>query len=537
MLVTNFGRSGSRSSHGAGVDRMKTTKSRTPYVACLALLLALVSAAAEAKWLELQTSDFRIVSATDQSRTLKIAQGIEVWQASVAKVLPRADMHPHVPVTLLLLPANLYHQYSGLPATVGGAAIPLPSAAFIIVNADTWDKASSTVFHEIAHILLHQISRDTSLPVWYDEGYADFLSTVEPMAGGLAKVGMPPPQRVATLLGMLPWMPIKDVLMMTRANPNYTSERMGATFYAESWLLIHYSVFGNQERRRQIDLYRALLDKNVAPDQAFEAAFPNDNGELEKEIKAYRRSNSWLYAKVGPITVPPLATDRVREIAKVDGINEIGAWQLANRSVLNSRRLALLVDNAKGQPAQSVAALQLAKAHLFRDETEPAMKMADAGCDAPLASVRIANLCGDLYAISAARLPVKTENLAAKEDALIRKARAAYESALAIDSTNVESLLAAAATFKTLEGDYTPVRSGLERALERDPTNPEIAYQLATLYRDSDLARTRLLLQQSLANTLDFDYTNRVQGFLDSVEKALAGQSSAEMSSGNATAH
>jgi tetratricopeptide (TPR) repeat protein len=218
----------------------------------------------------------------------------------------------------------------------------------------------------------------------------------------------------------------------------------------------------------------------------------------------------------------------------VDGINEIGAWQLANRYTLDEPRLALLVDNAKGQPAQSVAALQVAKARLFRDEEDQALAMANAGCVAPIPSVRIANLCGSIYAIHAARLPVKTENLEAKENELTHKARAAYERALEIDGSNVESLLAASSTYRTLEGDYAKVRSGLESALDRDPTNPEIAYQLATLYRESDLKKTKLLLERSLANALDFDATERVQGFLHRVEEAIASQAGDEAASGAA---
>jgi hypothetical protein len=503
---------------------MLNTQSRKAYVVCASLLLGLCAATGQAKWYELQTPDFRIVSATDEGRTLKIAQSIEVWQASASKVLPRADLHPHVPVTILLLPRDMFSKYSGMPATVGGAARPGPGAAFIVVNADVWDHASSTVLHEISHLVLNQISTDVALPVWYDEGFADFLSTIKPLGNGKARVGAVPPERLAVLLGMSPWMPIKDVLTMSRVNPHYVSERLGGQFYAESWLLIHYSVLANPLRGKQINLYRDLLEKGVDVEHAFDAAFPNDNGALEKELMGYRRSQYFQYANVGPVEVPPLATDRIHEISKVDGINEIGAWQLANRFSLSPAQLDLLKHNAKGQPAQSVARLQIAKSYIFLEQPEPALAMADQGCATPMVSIRVAILCGDVYALHAAALPVKTPNLEQREEELTRKARGFYERALEIDANNIESLLAAARTYQQYSGDNTQVRAGLERVFARDSHNAEVAYQLAGLYQNTDLKKAKTYLEHSLANTVDFDSSQRVREVLSSVEKALADQ-------------
>lgn len=145
--------------------------------------------------------------------------------------------------------------------------------------------------HEYMHYLVRALSGQ-NYPRWYDEGIAEFFSTLEVKRGRLL-VGAIPELR-ASWLQSGPWsrgglLPLEDVLdfdVTQSSDDNYI-----ARHYASSWLLTHYLNLGHlngfPNRIAQMNNYLHLVGKGKTSEQAFAEAFDVTLEEMTDEIKQY----------------------------------------------------------------------------------------------------------------------------------------------------------------------------------------------------------------------------------------------------------
>ncbi|AFU98727.1 hypothetical protein [Simiduia agarivorans] len=145
--------------------------------------------------------------------------------------------------------------------------------------------------HEYMHYLVRALSGQ-NYPRWYDEGIAEFFSTLEVKRGKLL-VGAIPEIR-ASWLQSGPWsrgglLPLEDVLdfdVTQSSSDNYI-----ARHYASSWLLTHYLNLGHlngfPNRIGQMSNYLHLVGKGKTSEQAFAEAFDVTLEQMTDEIKQY----------------------------------------------------------------------------------------------------------------------------------------------------------------------------------------------------------------------------------------------------------
>jgi hypothetical protein len=490
-------------------------------VACIALLAAqLPTMARAASWHQAQTADFHVISAVGLKQTRGIIEDVELFQAAMQKALTGKDIHPKLPATIFLLDNALWNRYVPLQRGVAGVVFVHPSAIHIVVNADTWLAAAPIVYHELTHVILQQNARGLRLPVWYSEGYADFFSTIKKKHESI-ELGLAPWWRWVDLK-MQPWMPLRQVLDMSRSSPEYKKERLAATFYAASWLMIHYGVFQNPERGKQIERYRLLLSSGFSQQSAFEQAFPGDAGEFESELKSYAHQTKFKYYTLKGSDIAPAQAAAIVPMAEPAALDELAGWMLA-ADFTSDEQLKLVQKLAADAAPSSVAALQLAAFHAHRREHDRAQVLVEKGCGPRLANLRIAMLCGDVY-LDRAR-DGNEELTSERRAALVLDARRYYEAVLQSQPDNIEGLLSMAYTaeFAPLAGDQ--VREGLERIWQRSIRNSEIAYAIATLYGDGDLGQCKLYLEQAMFMAEDQEMERRMLSVLQSVEAQIANRS------------
>jgi len=132
--------------------------------------------------------------------------------------------------------------YQGQPAHlaaffVRGTDENLIATALAGVTADALDN----VYHEYAHLLLRRNAR--IWPMWMNEGMADIYSTFQ-LQGTHATVGLPRSSYLR-LLAHEPMMPLRELLEVTHDSPAYNERERQGVFYAQSWLLTHYLMLGD----------------------------------------------------------------------------------------------------------------------------------------------------------------------------------------------------------------------------------------------------------------------------------------------------
>lgn len=461
--------------------------------ACLAALI-LASASANAAWHAIDAAPIRIVSELPAKQSQKILRDLAVYQATVAHLLQSIDTRFKVPMTILVLSHDSWKRY--VPEGQGkvGLVFTHPGRVHMVIDGPAWSRQSQVLFHELSHVILHQNSAGRELPVWYDEGYAELLSTIR-SAGGKVKFGEVPVWRWVSLQ-QNPWMPLQTLLGVSHDSPEYNKERLATSFYAGAWLILHYATFGeNRQRGQQIEEYRQHLTAGDTPAAAFAKAFPNDLGAFEKELREYSRRKAF---RVADVTVP-LADDVQHEavqISEAEAFGTIAQWRLATSRAEDSD-LALFRKWASTAKPDSVPTLQLGAVHALRKEQEAALAVARTGCSASDLSYDVARACGHLYFLLALN---RYDCRCSESKALAEQARDYYIQVLKESPDDVEALLYAGTASIWAERRDRVAREGLERAWQdRKVRNEEIAYTLAHLYARHDWPTAKRYLELALA--------------------------------------
>src|SRR5262249_29193024 len=132
------------------------------------------------------------------------------------------------------------------------------------------ERSNSVIYHEF----VHQLTKDATqrLPVWVNEGLAEFYSTAE-NTGKSANLGKLIGYHIQ-LLQQKPLIPLETFLLVDSKSPYYNEKSKQGIFYAQSWALVHYLMAGNQGRRRgQLAKYLTLLADGKPLQESFETAF------------------------------------------------------------------------------------------------------------------------------------------------------------------------------------------------------------------------------------------------------------------------
>ena len=102
------------------------------------------------------------------------------------------------------------------------------------------------IFHEYAHLLFRR--NDQLWPLWLKEGMAEIYSTFE-TEGRNARIASPILHHLQTLENH-PLMPLAELFSVNRDSDQYNERERQGMFYAESWLLTHFLMAGDNDKYR-----------------------------------------------------------------------------------------------------------------------------------------------------------------------------------------------------------------------------------------------------------------------------------------------
>ena len=181
------------------------------------------------------------------------------------------------------------------------------------------------VFHEYVHLVLNHSS--SRMPIWFEEGLAEFYSTLKFESNRL-RVGGVIPVHVATLANQK-WLTASQLAALTKSSPYYNEEGRTAVFYAQSWALVHM-LHTSPAWRDGLERYVDLLAETVEPDRAFRQAFGRTLAgalaDLEDVIRTRRfpvAEGPWEPREVAPPIIEAVA-EAVAEMARAELFHATG---------------------------------------------------------------------------------------------------------------------------------------------------------------------------------------------------------------------
>jgi len=473
----------------------------------LALLavLATLPLLAHAKWTEVSSRHFVMLSEDEPEQLRVLAENLERLDQAIRRVsqLPDPEVARERRVTIYVVNRNSVETLAGR----GSVGIYLGRASGSIAVALHDSKSSNRpLFHEYAHHVL-QSSYPIASPFWHTEGSAEFFATAAVRTDGSVEVGLPLLERTFEL-GQLQYLSLPPLLETSdarlRAQPSLS--------YARSWLVVHYLTF-DPARRGQLERYLKSLELGVGSTDAARGAF-GDLAELDRNLKSYARE------PFKQLTVPSSAiqvgTINLRELSA--GEQAVMPYRMRSRVGVDEQQaqeLLLLIRKAAAPfPSDAIAQAALAEAEFDGSNYAAAEVAADRA------------IAADPKLVDAYLYKGRAQIAAARRAGIIDRQRWTqvrqwFMTASRIDPEDPEPLVLLYLTFAASGQEPTEnVVAGLYRARELAPQDHNLPVLAAYQYlADGKAEQARRMLTLVASDPHTGEIATRIGAVLEKLEQ------------------
>jgi len=264
--------------------------------ACI-LACALVCSAGEAKWIEISSPNFTVISDASTNQARRVAKKLEQFRSVFQSAFPKLSTDMGSPLIVFAarnktsLKALIPNARMGKEdAITAGVFMAGPERKFVVLRADIpGDQGYHVIYHEYIHLLMNLNFH--SLPLWLSEGLAELFAYTTVSDGG-SQLGQASPAFLQTLKTSS-LIPLTTLMSVTHDSPYYTQQDKVNLFYAQSWALVHYLMLSEKQKHLpQLNEFLYLIENGVSDREAGERAFGN-LGVLQRNLEKYIRLHSY----------------------------------------------------------------------------------------------------------------------------------------------------------------------------------------------------------------------------------------------------
>jgi hypothetical protein len=260
-------------------------------------------------WQRIRMDGFTVMGTTGAKNLRQVAIGIAAFTSALTIHFPHVRVSGQVPTFVVVLKDfEAYRRFQPRDSrgrrvdSIAGYLESAADANYLVFPYERGEAGSSLVYHEFTHYVIRQ-NVQTEVPLWLEEGLAEFYATFRPDFRDASLLGAAPPERIRTLR-QEPYVALRQVVS-TRAIGQVLRSPRSSVFYAEAWALVHYITMERQNSvQAPFDVYLTTLAETGSQDEAFKAAFGVDVDDMDRELQSYVRYFSFRTAVV-PRTAPP----------------------------------------------------------------------------------------------------------------------------------------------------------------------------------------------------------------------------------------
>ena len=242
------------------------------------------------KWIEVQTPNFRIRSAMSEKDSIKLARHLEMFRVAISVITNIRRIDSPIPTEIYAMRGSSDFKSLGIDHDVGGFFYSSLRDNMIVIRDVNRMQETSIIMHEYVHFLVRN-QGSLNYPMWFDEGFAEYLSAGRSDAGNF-EIGRVPEHRRDSL-AYLRWIPLRNIL--SPENYGEWSRQRKSMYYAEAWALVHYlqnrtdrDVPFGQEMARYIELVESGKDELDAFEEAFAITVVNLDDRVQRYIEGRR---------------------------------------------------------------------------------------------------------------------------------------------------------------------------------------------------------------------------------------------------------
>ena len=231
-----------------------------------------------------------VMTPEDAAHARALAHNVHRVEIAVQKLLDpdaTAPLPPthiyslHHPTYVKLAPPDQYVGTYNMRLYVPFEFVVRDGENYASMDAGQSDQSSGAFFSLAGSILARQ---KISYPAWYATGFVRVISPAH-ITGSKVVVGKTDPWLAKVLLsGKLKFIPVRELLTMSRDDPALQKELMAQQYTAECWLLVH-AITVEGMHKAEFTKYLQLLGDGKPPADAFAASFQATYEDLDKMLK------------------------------------------------------------------------------------------------------------------------------------------------------------------------------------------------------------------------------------------------------------
>ena len=252
-----------------------------PYVVLLFCAAAASSLFAQAQWISLTTPHFEMYTTNAQAPAAQELQFLDEIRSFFAKAAPFSNKAEDLSVQIIAFRSEA--EYAPYAFREAGGAYSLRTFNHdYMVLPNLASRERELVVHEFTHLVVQHAG--FKLPVWLNEGLAEFYSTVV-INKQKTTVGQPLFRHIQTIHRQqwIPW----DVLFAVDANsPYYKDGKKVPLFYAQSWALVHMLAL-SEDYSKGFQQFLAAVSAGQTTSEAFESTYKRNMASIAGDLAAY----------------------------------------------------------------------------------------------------------------------------------------------------------------------------------------------------------------------------------------------------------
>lgn len=268
-------------------------------IASSTLCAAEIEKLADDDWLLVKSSNFEIITDLDEEKGRHLVEDLEAYRYFSIQLMRLQVLTGIKPLKILAISSSSNFKKLDLPENWAGV-FSLDAFGYSAIanvnnyrtNLKTNTFARQVLFHEYNHFLVRLTENTKHLPMWYDEGMAEYWGSFK-YDGEKVFIGDPSAIefRAYDLVNGAGSIVLDSQKLFNTASMPMTSKKESdkaavGRFYAQSFFMIHY-LNSAPELRVALNNYIAYLSGGYREEQAFQKAFNMSYEQLDKNAKKY----------------------------------------------------------------------------------------------------------------------------------------------------------------------------------------------------------------------------------------------------------
>ena len=277
----------------------------------------------ERSWIRMDSANFTIHSVLTRTDTRALLRHLEAVR-SLFSVATDENSKAQIPTEIYAVRTeNEFKDLGFDPDGVVGVFQPRLRQHTIIIRQTVGNNDAGSVVHEYVHFLLSSMMR-FPFPRWYEEGYAEYVSS-STLGAGHFVIGQ---LDAGTIIGLDSgrWQPMEDVINSQTFNA-IDSRVLRRKFYAQSFLLTHY-LWARPDREQSVTesltKYANALQGGSSEVEAFEIGFEIAVEDLESELKKYLKRRKFSRTRYDTKSLIPNFSPTTSKLSKAEISVELG---------------------------------------------------------------------------------------------------------------------------------------------------------------------------------------------------------------------